>query len=310
MIQDDLQQAGHKTPVTDPGKAVLWSILLGGGQLYNGDIFKGIALIVVALICAAFGPVGFSIDIVVGVVGIIDAYRTAKHIEASSRSPDMPPKIYVKDPAKAALWSLVFVGGGHFYNGQIFKGFLTTLVGVLFAITGWGLAVTGVIGLVAAINAYKTAKRANELGHPVADWVGFLPGTAGRHPVDAKPSVATTPAPLLAATSSALPEVSQAVGADNRGDHARVVEKRESPEHSPLYTAFKSLYDLHVNAILDAEEFEKEKMRVLVGVVSRSKESLVDFLSAFVPLVNDGLITKDDLQVAKELYRERLATRG
>jgi len=63
-----------------------------------------------------------------------------------------------KSPGIALVLSLLIVGGGQFYNGQISKGFMylggAVILGMLSFSVGWFLVAIG-----SAIDAYNTAKK-------------------------------------------------------------------------------------------------------------------------------------------------------
>ena len=62
--------------------AVLSFFYPGLGQIYNGQILKGVALFVIASICAAlmFVLIGFVLYPLVWLLGMYDAYSTAESI--------------------------------------------------------------------------------------------------------------------------------------------------------------------------------------------------------------------------------------
>ncbi len=65
--------------------AVLSFLLPGLGQIYNGQIFKGIVLVVIDAINGAlmFILIGFVTHAITVVYAIYDAYKTAERINAS-----------------------------------------------------------------------------------------------------------------------------------------------------------------------------------------------------------------------------------
>lgn len=72
-----------QTQVKNPGIAAVLSFLFTGlGQIYNGQIAKGIALIVVQAINIAlmFVVIGFFTYFIVWIYGLYDAYKTAERI--------------------------------------------------------------------------------------------------------------------------------------------------------------------------------------------------------------------------------------
>ncbi|MFC1507298.1 hypothetical protein ACFLQ6_09555 [Thermoproteota archaeon] len=73
----------------NPGTAVILSLLIVGlGQIYNGQVGKGIGLIIIQIIVvsstlAMFGIFGFLIALPISLYSIFDAYHTAEKINAS-----------------------------------------------------------------------------------------------------------------------------------------------------------------------------------------------------------------------------------
>ncbi|MEJ7631992.1 MAG: hypothetical protein WKF28_05755 [Rubrobacteraceae bacterium] len=65
--------------------AVLSFFLPGLGQIYNGEILKGLVLIVIDAINAAlmFVLIGFVTHVITVIYAIYDAYSTAEQINAS-----------------------------------------------------------------------------------------------------------------------------------------------------------------------------------------------------------------------------------
>jgi len=76
-------QGGPPIFYKSPGVAAVLSFLYAGlGQIYNGEIAKGVSFIIVytisLLLCAVF--IGFLIVPFVWLAGIIDAYQSANKI--------------------------------------------------------------------------------------------------------------------------------------------------------------------------------------------------------------------------------------
>jgi TM2 domain-containing membrane protein YozV len=67
--------------------AVLSFLIPGLGQIYNGQILKGLVIVVVQIINAALTNVliGFITYPIVLVYAVYDAYRTAERINAGQR---------------------------------------------------------------------------------------------------------------------------------------------------------------------------------------------------------------------------------
>ena len=69
----------------NPGLAAVLSLLFSGlGQIYNGQIFKGIILTVLQIVnvILMFVLIGFLTYFIVSVYGIYNAYKTAERINA------------------------------------------------------------------------------------------------------------------------------------------------------------------------------------------------------------------------------------
>ena len=69
----------------NPGTAAVLSFLITGmGQIYNGQIVKGIVLVVLQLINLALMSIliGYFTFFVLWVYGIVDAYRQAERLNA------------------------------------------------------------------------------------------------------------------------------------------------------------------------------------------------------------------------------------
>lgn len=64
--------------------AVASFVIPGLGQIYNGQIMKGLILIVLALFSAALFPflIGFATYFIIWIFSIYDAYQTAEKINA------------------------------------------------------------------------------------------------------------------------------------------------------------------------------------------------------------------------------------
>lgn len=73
--------------------AVLSFFVPGLGQIYNGQITKGIVLIVIDAINALlmFVLIGFVTHAITILYAIYDAYRTAERINAAQSSGNRPP---------------------------------------------------------------------------------------------------------------------------------------------------------------------------------------------------------------------------
>lgn len=67
---------------------ILSFLIIGLGQIYNGQVGKGIGLIIgqiliVSSMVAMFGPFGFLIGVLIPIYSIVDAYETADKINDS-----------------------------------------------------------------------------------------------------------------------------------------------------------------------------------------------------------------------------------
>lgn len=80
------QEQASDNPEKDPGIAALLSGLMGGwaGQIYNGQIARGIVILVVQLVNVGlmFVLIGFITWPLVWILGTYDAYNQAKKINA------------------------------------------------------------------------------------------------------------------------------------------------------------------------------------------------------------------------------------
>lgn len=77
-------------PSKNPGLAAVLSFFFAGlGQIYNGQITKGIAFVVIQIINAFLMLVliGFLTFPAFWIWGMIDAYRTAERLNAAGRTP-------------------------------------------------------------------------------------------------------------------------------------------------------------------------------------------------------------------------------
>jgi len=72
--------------------AILSLLFTGLGQIYNGQIAKGIIYMIIGIICAALGVVliGFILYPLFWIYNIFDAYRTAQNINRNLPPP--PPQ--------------------------------------------------------------------------------------------------------------------------------------------------------------------------------------------------------------------------
>lgn len=83
------QKTVPNQPMKNPGVAAAASFLFAGlGQVYNGEIGKGLLLICIQLIniLLMFLLIGFITWTVVWIYGIYDAYKTAEKINAEIMS--------------------------------------------------------------------------------------------------------------------------------------------------------------------------------------------------------------------------------
>jgi len=65
-----------------------------------------------------------------------------------------------KDPTLACLLSLLLLGAGHMYLGQVTKGLLILAVGVALGMIVW--PATALVAIWAMYDAYKTAQKINQ----------------------------------------------------------------------------------------------------------------------------------------------------
>lgn len=81
-------QTQTQPPIKNEGLAAVLSFFFTGlGQIYNGDIGKGIVLIIIQIIniLLMFVLVGLITYPIVWIYGIWDAYNTAKNINAENK---------------------------------------------------------------------------------------------------------------------------------------------------------------------------------------------------------------------------------
>jgi TM2 domain-containing membrane protein YozV len=86
-----MEQPRVAEPLKNPGIAAVLSFLFTGlGQIYNGQIGKGIAFIVVGFVCLALVIVliGILLYPLFWIYNIYDAYTSAKGINAGTIRPD------------------------------------------------------------------------------------------------------------------------------------------------------------------------------------------------------------------------------
>lgn len=86
-----VQQDQIATPVQIKNEglaAVLSFLFVGLGQIYNGQIGKGILLIIIQIVnvCLMFVFIGFLTYPLVWIYGVWDAYNTAKNINAGTET--------------------------------------------------------------------------------------------------------------------------------------------------------------------------------------------------------------------------------
>ena len=116
----------------NPAIAVLLSVFVPGtGQIYNGQIGKGILIFISAGLIIPY------------IFGIFDAYLVAQKMNRNEKMPE-------KSPSVAALLGFFVPGGGQFYNREIGKG--TAILYSAILIVPW------VYGI---FEAYSTAEKIN-----------------------------------------------------------------------------------------------------------------------------------------------------
>ncbi len=65
-----------------------------------------------------------------------------------------------KDPTLACLLNLLLLGTGHMYLGQVAKGLLILVVGIVLGMIVW--PATALVAIWAMYDAYKTAQKMNQ----------------------------------------------------------------------------------------------------------------------------------------------------
>jgi len=83
----------HIRVMRNPGLAAVCSFFITGlGQIYNGQIFKGLLFMAVwgVAVLMSFLLIGLPILVIVWVWGIIDAYRTAERLNRMAGSSHPP----------------------------------------------------------------------------------------------------------------------------------------------------------------------------------------------------------------------------
>lgn len=128
----------------NPAIATLLSVFVPGtGQIYNGQVGKGILIFISAGLIIPY------------IFGIFDAYLIAQKLNRNEKMPE-------KSPPVAALLGFFVPGGGQFYNMEIGKG--TTILYSAVLIVPW------VYGI---FEAYNTAEKINSAAvkiRPTQPW--------------------------------------------------------------------------------------------------------------------------------------------
>lgn len=81
LLRAKAQQAA-RVGTKSPGAAAVLSFLFTGlGQIYNGQVGKAILFIILGVICIGlmFVGIGFILYPIILIIGIVDAYNTAKN---------------------------------------------------------------------------------------------------------------------------------------------------------------------------------------------------------------------------------------
>ncbi len=79
----------------DPGKAVLWGLVAGGGQIYNGKTSTGFIVLYVCVACPILlGAFGVFLASLIGVGAMFSAYFEAKRINEASPRNVLAPQAY------------------------------------------------------------------------------------------------------------------------------------------------------------------------------------------------------------------------
>lgn len=79
----------------DPGKAILWGLLAGGGQIYNGETSKGFIVLGICVLCPILlGAFGMLVASLIGVGAMFSAYFEAKRINEANPRNVLVPQAY------------------------------------------------------------------------------------------------------------------------------------------------------------------------------------------------------------------------
>jgi len=111
------QLVAEKLPSKSPGGAALLSLIPGLGQIYNGQIIKGIAIIFLfvsfILLAESYeaGPLFPLLIMAVYFGGIIDAYRTAKLLNLRAKKLELGEKVEAI-PQGSMWWGVLLVIAG------------------------------------------------------------------------------------------------------------------------------------------------------------------------------------------------------
>lgn len=175
----------------NPKFACALSLILGGsGQIYLGQVKKGVLIIMLSIIgFVIISDLEFIPGMVVIILGMIDAYVIAKRIQENGsveeweffwntkKGISMKPTAVIspvinlpttKSVGRATALSLLFGGAGQIYLGQVKKGWLII---ILSAATSW-FGLGELIIILGMIDANIIAKRIQENGS-VKEWEFF-----------------------------------------------------------------------------------------------------------------------------------------
>ncbi|MBT8491622.1 MAG: hypothetical protein KJO07_01070 [Deltaproteobacteria bacterium] len=184
-----------------------------------------------------------------------------------------------------------FTGGlGHVYNRRWLRGLGMTLGSVGALVASFSLsplfAVWAAIGVVGAVTAVKDAKTINRfvlarnnamqantgaIAGSMASAQNYLPGLAG---------------PLRQAQ---LPQGNQAPAQAPAGPHQQVIDR------------LRQLATLRGKDMLNEVEYQDRKIDVLSEFTGADRDDLDRLLYALMPLVEEGTLTKDDIEFTKTL---------